>query len=226
MRLADRLIDDEIELLEAEESQYEAEFESVSALNPSQAQIFAKRLARTRASLEFWRGRQALNVVRARQAGEFVLIGDSRLQGRFVNEGDLLGYVLPDTPRVVRVLIPQERINDVRRDTRSVDVRFASALNVDLGADVVRAKPSAITGLPSAVLSPDGGGSVLVDPSQPGEEQRPLRKYYEVEVHVAEPHGSWRAEERAYVRFRHEPVPLGYQMLRSIREVFLRQFNV
>lgn len=224
--LGDPELDAQIATLEVEEREFLARFNSSNVLQPAQARIASEQLQRTRAALAFWRERRQLQSITARAAGEFVLLGDRNIEGHLVSEGTLLGYVLSDAPRILHVVVPQARINDIRRDTTAVAVRFASAPGQELSGEIVHITPSAIDAVPSAVLATGGGGSVLLDPEAPDGVRKPLQKHYEVEVRVHEEAGVWRAEERAMVRFRHSPAPLGVQLWRSVRDVFLRQFNV
>ncbi|MFU8777334.1 MAG: peptidase M50 [Roseovarius sp.] len=225
--LSDLKVASQIRLLEAQEKEFRARFDLLNLRDPGQSRIVAEQLARTRASLEFWRERDRLLTILARQAGAFVLPGNrDALVGRLVPEGMLIGYVLSEAPRRLRVVVPQERITDVSDDTRSVDLRFASALAVQVPGRVGHVTPAAIERLTSSVLGPAGGGPVLLDPQAETGAARPLNNHFEVEVEVLEDGAHWRPEERAIVRFRHTPAPLGVQFLRSVREVFLRQFDV
>ncbi|GHE20393.1 PqqD family protein [Halomonas urumqiensis] len=222
--LRDPQLDARIATLEAEEREYRSQYNRLNLRDPGQARILAEQLERTSQSLAFWKGRQARNQVMAPQPGAVAMAGGESLPGKLVAEGTLLGYVFSDAPRLLEVLVPQDRINDIRYDTLEVSLRFPGALHQQLPGRILGVTPRAVDVLPSGVLSTEGGGPVFLDPE--AEQPRPLNNYYVVRIGVEEPQGVWRAEERALVRFRHSPTPLGIQALRAIREVFLSQFDV
>ena len=60
------------------------------------------------------------------------------LPGRFVHEGQLIGYVLPDGSRIVRATIRQDDIDLVRTSLRGAVVKLGERLEQTLPVRIVR----------------------------------------------------------------------------------------
>lgn len=146
------------------------------------------------------------------------------LELRYVSEGDLLGYILPDGPRTVRALVPQQDITLVRNRFQGVALKLAGHLDETIEVTLIRAVPQATAQLPAAALGTGGGGPFLIDPSDPDGmtllEQAFLFDFALPEDRVDDPFGT-----RVFVRFEHGNESAGRQIWRRVRQVFLRQFN-
>ena len=84
------------------------------------------------------------------------------MTGRYVQRGELLGYVLTEA-ETVRVVVPQSSLERIHRSLEGVRVRLVQ----DAGREarvLLREVPSATDELPSMALSLQGGGSIGVDP--------------------------------------------------------------
>jgi putative peptide zinc metalloprotease protein len=106
-----------------------------------------------------------------------------------------------------------------------VQIRFPEQVKRKLDSGLVREVPAATTQLPSLVLSQAGGGDIAVDPRQGGQNQSFQRLFlFDVDLPMIE--RFYRVGERVHVRFDHGSEPLAYRWYRSIRNLFLKQFNV
>ena len=176
-----------------------------------------------RADLERAREQAESLVLRSPVAGVFLLDLAGDLPGRFVHQGDLLGYVAELDEPTVRVAVPQADIGLVKHQTQSVSVRLAEQLVSPVPARVTRQVPAAVERLPSAALGPMGGGPFAVDPED-ATGTRALEGIFEVELALPVPVD--RLGMRVYVRFDHGSEPLAQQWYRRVRQLFLRKFNV
>ena len=139
----------------------------------------------------------------AARAGRFVVPDARKLAGRFVKKGDLLGYVIAPIDPDVRAVVPQADIDLVRQRARSVAVRFTERVDDSVPARILRQTPAALEKAPAPALTQDGGGPILLDPSSPNHD-RPLERFYQVELARARPHVLMkRIGSRVYVRFDH-----------------------
>lgn len=224
--LADPDLDTRIALLLAEEREYQARLEALAASDKAQAKIVAEQLSGVRATLAVWQQRKSEQVVVAGKPGIFHPVSADSLLGQQVGEGRLLGYILSDGPRILHAVVPEDRINAILLDDPPIAIRFPSAPGEPFTGTIVQVTPAAIDHVPSPVLTPEGGGDVLLDPRADPRDGRPLLNSYEVEIQVQESAGTWRANEPALVRFDLRPKPLALQAWRSLRGVFLRHFNV
>jgi putative peptide zinc metalloprotease protein len=162
-------------------------------------------------------------LIRSPTDGMFLLEQPGDMPGRFVHQGDRLGYVADLEHPTVRVAIAQADIGVVRTATRKVSVRLAERVNDPLVASIDHQVPAAVNRLPSPVLGPLGGGPFAVDPKDP-DGVRTTEGIFEVELTL--PVEVKRLGERAYVRFDHGSEPLARQWYRRIRQLFLKRFNV
>ena len=131
----------------------------------------------------------------------------------------------PELPVNLRVVIPQDEIALVRDRTRGIDVMPAAWGAESFAAEVVRLIPGGTTQLPSAALGTAGGGNVAVDPRD-GSGRETMQRVFEMEVRMPEAFLAEYLGRRMYVRIDHGFNPIGMQLYRSMRQLFLRQFGV
>ena len=147
------------------------------------------------------------------------------LTGRFLKDGELIGYVVELGTVVVRAVVRQEEIERISHDTTAVQVRLAERLDQPLPARIRRIVPAAAERLPDAALGTEGGGRVLTDPRDTSA-LTALHKFFELDLEVSTGRPLLNAGGRAYVRFDHGRRPLAQQWYREVRQLFLAQFNV
>ena len=85
--------------------------------------------------------------------------------------------------------------------------------------------PGASEKLPSTILGFGGGGEIAVDPSD-ASGTRAFEKTFQFDVEVTRGEPQTLIGNRAYVRFEHQFEPLGWQMVRKVRQLLLKRFNV
>ncbi len=155
--------------------------------------------------------------------GVFLMDQARDMPGRFVRQGDRLGYVADLEDPTVRVAVAQADIGLVRTQTESASVRLAERLDQTISATIERHAPAAVSQLPSPVLGPLGGGPFAVEGNDP-DGVRATEDVFEVELSL--PVQVAHLGERVYVRFDHGSEPLAYQWYRRFRQLFLKRFNV
>jgi putative peptide zinc metalloprotease protein len=190
-----------------------------------QVNILLEEIGHVEATLSRLKEMVDLLLVRSAKDGVFVLPGAEDLQGRFVPRGGLLGYVLADEAPLVRTVVAQDDMDDVRQRTRYVRIRFADRLAEVLNGVIRREVPGATGKLPSTILGFGGGGEIAVDPSDDSGVQA-FETTFQFELEVTTGESNEFIGNRAYVRFEHEPEPLGWQIVRKIRQLLLKRFNV
>ena len=188
--------------------------------------MLGKQIAYFQAELNEMRARrQALNVA-APEAGRFLVSMPADLDGKFMRRGELIGYALDNDAATVRVIVPQSEIELVRDDTRDVALRFASdpmrVLHVD---QISREVPTATRQLPSVALSSVGGGPIAVDPSD-DQHLRALEVVFQMDIPLPEGMQGHRIGERVHVRFEHGGRTLAWRISRTVRQLFLRRFDL
>lgn len=158
--------------------------------------------------------------------GRFVLAAASAsdLPGRHVRQGELIGYVTPGQAEVVRIAVPQDDVDLVRRSLRDVRLRIAALPGVTFTGPVVREVPGGTRELPSEALAQANGGTVPVDPTDP-DGRRALNRIFLFDVGLPDELRQVPFGTRVHVRFQLGWEPLGWQIGRRIRQLFLSQFN-
>ncbi|HEY4542906.1 MAG TPA: hypothetical protein VIG66_11100 [Noviherbaspirillum sp.] len=190
-----------------------------------QADILEQQIAHAEVALEIARKRLEEVRILAPSAGSFVIADQQNMPGRFVQRGELLGFVTGKELRTVRVVVTQANADRVREDTVGVQVRPTERVAEAMDAKVLRALPGATEQLPSMTLSTQGGGEIVLDPKAP-DEGRALEKLFVVDLEVPPDSGLTYLGSRVHVRFEHTPEPLGVQWVRSARRIFMKKFSV
>ena len=217
--------------LEAETAVLEARLRELRAVHHGQrgehrvqAQMTRDEMATVEASLARARERAGEVVLRSPAHGSFVLLRPGDLEGGYLKQGQLIGYVVGPSVSTARVVVPQADAALVRERTRAVEVRLASRIGEALPATILRQVPAASDRLPSRALGTTGGGRLAVDPSDP-DGLRTLETVFQLDLSLPPGAAGREIGERAYVRFDHGAEPLGLRAVRALRRLFLRQIG-
>jgi len=224
-QLADPLLEPQERVLVARLEELDSRLRDQQVQDRVQAQIVEQEIDVTRRELTRVRERlQGLAVV-APAAGRFVVADPGDLPDRFVRQGTQLGFVAPADRRLVRVVVLQDDVDRVRSQTRGIEVRLAESVPEVLPAAVLREVPAASGELPSLALSERGGGSIVLDPRESGQ-PRALNPVFHFELSLPPGRGALHIGGRVHVLFHHGAEPLGQQVWRAMRRLFLRRFTV
>ena len=225
MRLEDPYMDAQVRALDARVAGARQRYERARVNDPAEANILAQHLEFAEADLADSRQRQSGLIIRSPSEGQFVLSVPSDLVGRFLRKGELLGYVVKFDSPVVRVIVPEASADLVRQRANSIEARFADDTSKVLPMAVVREFPALADELPSAALSTIGGGAIHIDPSD-REQVRALGTLMQLELAFDDPISVQAMGGRIHVRFQHGHEAVAKRFYRSLRQLFLRQFNV
>jgi len=214
-----------IAVLEAQLRELRLRYEAVRFADRVQANILGEQIAHIRGAIADSSQRLAALQIRAQGDGRFIALASADLPGRFVSQGDVLGYVVGDGDPVVRVVVPQSDVDLVRRRTRKVEVRFVEQTETPIEASIMREVPTGANELPSPALSTEGGGRFALDP-QSSDAPLALETLFQFDLAVPVAFANRTIGGRVYVRFDHGLEPLGFRLARNLRQLFLRQFSV
>jgi putative peptide zinc metalloprotease protein len=215
----------EFESAEATVAETKARLRKALVDQPARIEPLRTELAaRERRFAELKRRLAALTVV-AGTAGRWVPAAPTELPGRYVQRGEVVGYVVPGPSRLVRTAVTQEDMDLIRSRLRGVEVRLANAPRVAVAARLNRQVPGGEFDLVSPALGTGGGGEIAVDPSQP-EGTKALRRVFDVEIAMLDPSRTAVFGDRAYVRFELDSAPLGWQWFLRLRQMFLARLAV
>ena len=201
-----------------------AAYSQASASSRVQAGIARERLEQSRKEFAAAQAEFDGLGVRSPLKGVLVITNPQDLPGHWIGRGDVLAIVRPDGPTIVRTVVPQWQIDNVRRLTRSVSVRMSFDPLVRHEASILRIVPAATDVLPSPVLSLEGGGSFAVT-NRDAEGMHTAEVLFRVDIQLNETLPLDYFNGRADVRFDLGLESPGMQMLRAIRLVFLRHFH-
>jgi len=191
-----------------------------------EAAVLKEEIAAAEAQLERIDKQLESMVIRADRSGRIVIPMVADLRNVFVRRGAVVGYVIdPEDLRTLRVMIEQDRVGLVRARTRAIEAWPSGFDREPVGARIVRETPGGVMELPTAALGVQGGGSIPVDPRDAGG-TRTLQRYFEFEVLLDETDPGAFLGRRSTVKFDHGFEPVGFQIARNMRQLFLRLYGV
>ncbi len=161
-------------------------------------------------------------LLRALEPGEFVLSRQEDLEQRQVSRGQLLAYVMSDAPTVIRTLVSQRDIDDIRGRIRKVSVMLVERPGVFMPASTSGEVPAAVDRLPSAALGNKAGGPVVTDATDP-DGLKPAEPVFVLDVVLKD--SMSRAGGLAKVKLELAPRPLLQTWGMRLRQLFLKHFS-
>jgi putative peptide zinc metalloprotease protein len=215
----------ELEIQLAKLEEIRARYDAAWGAKPAEASQLEEAMRREQASLDRLRERMARLTLRAGAVGKLLLEHPDDLPGRFLEKGEVVGYLVGSYVPVVRVVVGQEDVDQVRLATRDVVVKLPQNIVATWPARLLREVPAAGHELPSAALGQRGGGDVVLDPSDE-EGTKTLQSVFEFELSLQQAAPAEYLGSRVHVRFEHPATPLGVRAWRGIRRLFLSQFHV
>jgi len=221
----DFLLNAEVKKFRAQLKEFETRYEAVFADDQVQARILLKEIENIRANLDRAEERLRELTIRSPKDGVFVLPMAADLPERYLRQGDLVGYILDKEKLTVRVVVPQADVDLVRSNVKHVELRFAERLEDSVAGVIKREVPGAMERLPSTILGTSGGGKIPIDPFDSGG-LKTFEKLFQFDIELLDKVEKFFVGGRVYVRFDHGFEPLGFQWYRSLRQLFLRRFNV
>lgn len=190
----------------------------------AQAEVTRYELAQARAEQDRDQERLERLTAISTTEGIFVAPQANDLAGRYMREGATLGYILPSAATTVRVTVLQDDIDLVRHRLQRVQIKLADRLTETFSARVIREVPSARDELPSKALAIEGGGLHGTDPRD-SSGVRTLERLFQFDLELPLEAQAAIFGTRAYVRFDLLSEPLGAQVYRRVRQLFLARFD-
>jgi putative peptide zinc metalloprotease protein len=215
----------QVEVRRAELAVLQNRFTAVNLIDRVQTRLVQEQIEHAQGNLARAEEHVRELTVLAPRAGRFAVPDARKLEGRFVKKGDLLGYVIAPIDPDIRAVVPQAEIDLVRQPQERAAVRFTERVETSVPAVILRLMPAALDRSPAPSLTQEGGGPILLDPSSPNHD-RPLERFYQVELAVPDMNLLPRIGGRVFVRFDHGDEPIAWRFLRSARQLLLRALNV
>jgi len=220
VRTRDPILETEVQVEQARLRALQVRVHAERFSDRVRAQITSDEISATRAALARARERVGEVVIRSPVDGVLVAPGWSDLEGRFVRQGDRIGYVVGETVTTARVVIPQADAAQVRERIEGIEVRSASAPARTWPAHIRRDLPGSARRLPSAALGTAGGGPIPTDPSDE-DGLTPLASVFQLELELPPDADAGGIGTRVHVRFDHGDEPVALRALRSVQRLLL-----
>lgn len=225
IRGADPFLETQIEIHQARLEELYASYNAQPLHKRVERNMLLEEIELVKGDLRYAEDKLEKLLVRSPAQGNFILVDARNLPGRFVKQGELLGYIIAEHRPTVRVVVGQAEFGLVRERLTGVQVRLAEQSATTLQAQVERIVPAADLNLPSAALGTAGGGDIPVDPADP-EGMRALSTVFQLDISLPEQVKNPHIGGRVYVRLEHGSMPLAMQWYRSLRQLFIRKFYV
>jgi putative peptide zinc metalloprotease protein len=188
------------------------------------AAMVAEDIAAVKAELGQVQEQLAKLDVRSPGAGRFVFEEPHELIGRFIRQGEIIGYLLQPQGHRLRAVVEQDDIGLLHAHRTDIEVRLANRLGESMPAELMSEVPAGSAALPSRALGAAGGGKIAVD----GTDEAGLtatQRVFQLELALPPDAPVSGVGERAYVRFDHGYEPLWRQWARSLRQLFLSRLE-
>ncbi len=215
----------QVAILRSQLREFESRYISAFAEDQVQARMVGEDIATLKENLRRTEERAGELQIRSPRDGVLVMPNAQDLPGRYVQQGELLAYVLDRRNPTIRVVVSQAEIDLVRGRTRDVGIRFAESIDTVFTASVLREAPGAVEQLPSTILGRSGGGQIAIDPFDTSG-KKAFDRLFQLDLEIKLPVERFFSGGRVYIRFDHGLEPLAWQWYRSLRQLFLRRFNV
>lgn len=225
LRVSNPLLDARVRQMEARIEELRLRRFNALINDRVRADMIAQELALAEEERALAVERRGEQIVTAPVAGRLLLPAGDDLVGRYVRKGEELAWVIGSEPGIVRVVIPEAKIDLVRRNIEAVQMRLTSAPLEPVPALLTRGTPAAVPVLPSAALATEAGGPIAIDPTA-DKPLTPVGTVFVMDVEPTDERPLTALGERVSVRFDHGSAPLGTQLLRAVRQIFLRDLNV
>lgn len=212
-------------LLDAQLRELSARLIEQQFVDRAQAAVIRKEIDSVGAELD--RVKEQLNslIIYSQADGLFIVPSAIDLPGRFMNKGDIVGYILEPTATRVRTVVSQNRIGLVRANTGKVHAWPQGWDSEPEIAAIDREVPGGTFELPSAALGSSGGGQFPVDLSDPDGLQT-LERFFQFDILLPGIAKIGNIGGRVNVRFDHGYEPLAFQWYRQLKQLFLSRFEV
>jgi putative peptide zinc metalloprotease protein len=213
-----------IRVLEARLAEAEARRVKERQGDYARARMVDDEIVMLRGELRTARSEAQRGTLTSPDAGRFVVAARD-LPGRFVQRGEVLGYVANLESPTVRTVVGQDEIEWVLEGTERVEVRLAERPGQVIDARIERIEPSASDHLPSMALGARGGGALAIDSRDP-EGLTATEPFFQLDLTLPYDADVARIGGRVFVRFDHEAKPLFGRATSALRRLFMEELGV
>jgi len=224
VKINDPLLNTEVEVLFAKLKELNTKFRAEWNKDKIKAENIKEEMIMVSAELKYAKNKQQSMQIVSKKTGKLLIPEWADLKGKFVQKGEVIGYVIDNSLPSVQVVVTQSDIGRLAENIKGVEVRLSNYPNQVIPATITRWAPEATNQLPSEALATVNGGKIAVDAAAQ-EQTKTLEKVFHIDLQFTPVNPMNHIGQRVYVRFDHGTEPIAEQWMRSIRQVFLRHFN-
>jgi len=221
----DLLLRTQVAVLQARIDESDAKLMAQQFVNRSQAEVLKKDKETIEAQLERATERLKSLTIQSPTSGVFIIPQASDMPGKFVQRGDVIGYVMEDGITQIRAVVAQNDIGLVRERTQFVDAWLSETDAIPVRATIKREVPGGINTLPSPVLGSLGGGTFSINPQAQGNVET-LEHLFQFDLTLPDTVKVEQKGGRVFLRFNHGYEPLAFQWYRKLRQLFLSLYDI
>jgi len=225
IKINDPITNTQAKILFAKLKELNSEFRSEWNTNQIKAAKIKEEMIAVAGQLKNVRKKQKAMQIVSKKPGKLLIPDAEDLPGRFIHKGEVIGYVIDDALPTVRVAVAQSNIGQLTKQIKKIQIRLVNHPNQIIPATLTKWMPKATNSLPSPALATINGGQIPIDPDYK-EELKTRGKVFQIDLEFIPVNNTLEIGQRVFVRFDHGTEPLAQQWYRSIRQVFLRHFNV
>jgi len=223
--IVDPSVESEVKVLRAQVAALEARLAAVQFTNRVEANLIRAEMRSVKEELARMSERMVEQTVLAGADGRFLVPMASDLPGRFFQRGAIIGYVHDANEVIIRAVVEQAGMGAIARGVRDVTVWEAGYETSPSPGIVRRIAPGGGNELPNKALAVDGGGTITLDPRSP-DKLRTTANLFQIDLEMQRNTPANFIGKRYYVRFEHQPRPLGLQFYDVLRQAMLQRFGV
>jgi putative peptide zinc metalloprotease protein len=223
--MEDALLNTELAVARSKVAEAQARYNTEQFADSVQASLMHQQLEYDKRALERISERHARLIISSEIDGVLTVPNSKDMEGKYFKKGELMGYLLDRQQLIAKVAVMQENIDLVRQRLQSVELRFADTIPDTYQVSVLREIPGASGELPTAALSPNGGGQIPVDPND-SKGLKTLERVFFVDLRLPAEAAPSAFGGRVFVRFDHIGEPILRQGYRRVRQLFLSRFHV
>jgi len=224
LRLADPQLENEIAVLRASVREFEAQKDALDIADRVERDLARQRLLEAQDDLEDALQRQSRLTVVSPAEGVLHLIRRDGWEGRYLRQGDLLGYVADREQASVRAVAQQEDMVRIREGVSDIRVRLAGDPDPALRGRLLHQTPMATETLPSAALGDRGGGAIAVDSRDP-HGLTSLEPVFLLDIAIESKQGGRFVGRRAHITLQHAHASLLSRLYDSVRRLLLSELG-
>jgi len=209
--------------LQAKVKELDAKIGEQQSKSRVRAQIYQDDLHAVKSELALVRSEIAALTLYAQSDGEFVFAHDKNYLGHFIQQGEVIAYIINPKQLIIKALVSQSHIGLIQSYKTSAQVELNDIKHTIVDAKIIPRAPQSITILPSLALSSNAGGAFITEPKDTRglSLQKPM---FQIDLSLAKDSNFHYINSKVNVRFEHGSIPIAKQIIFQTNQVFLRHF--